>query len=167
MDYFELQQYCEAKQDKNYWNVFLQVLQELYPGILVRDVKSAEVWRVQKEMLTRKKEQKDVKRYIYLVTFTLRPEITEEQYPRWRQYVKDALANPKFKPLTIDVSEELHKNGRPHIHGVCEFGVPMKKHKFNYHIKKFGNVDCERTKCGNPTNALEYICKSVTPDTVI
>lgn len=110
---------------------------------------------------------KDQKKYCYLVTFTLKPEIGDDQVDEIENYIK---AQFKRTPLKVDeahIVRELTKKGKPHWHVVVQTSIPLLKNRFAYYKKIYGFIDISKTKCQTLDNGLEYISKSGTPEKVV
>lgn len=110
---------------------------------------------------------KSRQRYVYLVTFTLKPELHDNQdsIKAARQYISSL---PDRKGLFIVKSEwreELTKKGVPHWHLACLVSQPLAKSRFIWWTSKYGFVDVSKTKDKSLTTseayqkALEYTVK--------
>lgn len=105
-----------------------------------------------------------VKHYRYLITFTKdkKKKLPENQIIE--KYIEKQI---KRKPLKV-VCAYIVREGddistHVHWHVVCETLKPLKKDRFNYYIKKFGNIDISRTKAQNIEEGINYITKENEP----
>lgn len=109
--------------------------------------------------------RKDVKKYRYLCTFTLKPSLpAKDILDEVESYIVKQF---RRKPLQI-VSAHIVKEGdgdklHHHWHVAVETKVPLKKDRFNYYQQKYGFVDIDKTKAQNLEETLNYISKSNTP----
>jgi len=103
-----------------------------------------------------------LKRYIYLVTFTLKPDAINEA-AKAEQYVIQQVARSALHLVSFVYVKELTKQGVPHWHCVVETTEPLKKNRFAYYEKLYGHVDLSRTKGQTTHEALAYISKDGDP----
>lgn len=105
-----------------------------------------------------------IKHYRYLITFTKDKKKTLPDNDTIEKYI---IKQIKRKPLNIVtayyVREGDDKDKQVHWHVVCETTKPLKKDRFNYYIKKFGNIDLSRTKAQNIEEGINYITKDNVP----
>lgn len=113
-------------------------------------------------ILARRLKEAKLKRYIYLLTFTLDVKKCE-QYELAEEYIKGQVKRSALKIKQFHYVKEFHKSGVPHFHVAIETLKPLKKDRFNYYIKKFGNLDISRTKAQTIQEALNYISKDNVP----
>lgn len=106
------------------------------------------------------------KKYFYLITFTLDPskKCTEKEA---EAFIHAQAQRQALKIKQFYVSKEKHKSGKPHWHVAIETLKPLKKDRFNYYIKKFGNIDLSRSKAQTISESLNYISKDVEPSKLI
>lgn len=105
---------------------------------------------------------KEKKKYIYMLTFTLKPEAVGKAKEA-EDFVR-AQADRKALGITsYSYVKELTKAGVPHFHAVIETEIPLKKNRFQYYEKIYGKVDFSRTKGQTNQEALEYISKDSVP----
>lgn len=111
----------------------------------------------------KKEKEANVKKYYYLVTFTLRKD-TFTQADSAEKYIHSQFKNrPALGVLEAHVVRELTQAGNPHWHVSVSTSRPLAKNRFNYYIKIFGNIDISKNKCQNLNDGLNYISKSNTP----
>jgi len=107
------------------------------------------------------------KRYVYLVTFTLKPEYHNkpEWYDEARKYINTLPDRPALKILKSETREELTKANIPHWHMACLTSIPLAKSRFIWWTQKFGFIDVSKTKDKSLTTdqafekVLEYTTK--------
>jgi len=109
----------------------------------------------------------DIKKYIYMVTFTISPKlhsvITEDLKHEVEQFIEKTPDRKPLKVLNMQYVCELHKDGRPHYHSLIVTERPLAKDRFNYYIGKYGNIDVAKNKQGSTEEILNYISKSGVP----
>jgi len=112
-------------------------------------------------------KRKQKKYYFYLVTFTLRAEIEENN-----KLIEDYIIS-QFEdrpPLHIEeayIAQELTKKGKPHWHVAVKTGTCLKKDRFNYYIKKYGFVDISKSNHKSLKESLNYISKDTMPKKLV
>lgn len=114
-----------------------------------------------RDELVRHLSDKVKKKYIYMVTFTLRD---KKKYDKARDYIYRQHERIQLKVIEYHVVEELTKAGMPHWHVAIETEKPLKKNRFNYYSKLYGNIDLSRTKGQLIDSVLNYMSKSNTPE---
>lgn len=112
---------------------------------------------------TKQLKARDVKKYIYMVTFTIDPKIhpilTEELEDQIETFIIKQGERPALKVLEMEFAKEAHKDGRPHWHALVVTSKPLAKNRFNYYISKFGNVDVRKNNQGTTEEIKNYINK--------
>lgn len=112
-----------------------------------------------------------LKRYIYMVTYTVdpkkHPEMTDSLEQEVQAFIESQGKRSALGVLRYEYVKEHHKDGRPHWHALVETSRPLKKDRFNYFVKKYGNVDIAKNKAQQNTEILNYISKVETPTRVI
>ena len=104
------------------------------------------------------------KSYLYLVTFTLKPECVP-QADQIEVYIKKQFTHrPALQIVTAHIARELTKAGVPHWHVQVEASTPLCKDRFDYYTRMYGFVDVSKTRSQNPQKALEYISKETNVD---
>lgn len=107
--------------------------------------------------------------YRYLVTFTVDPrksghKSTNEIYDYiYKQFKRTPL---QVKQAYI-VQEGDGKKKHIHWHVAVETNKALKKDRFNYYTKKYGNIDISKTKAETLQHALKYISKEAEPQCII
>lgn len=114
---------------------------------------------------------KDIKKYVYMVTFTVDPnkitELDEEREDEIETFIIKQSKRTALQLNRYDVVKEHHKDGRPHWHVLAVTRKPLKKDRFNYYIKKYGNIDISKSKSGDPVEIENYIHKTGEPKSYI
>lgn len=105
---------------------------------------------------------KTIKRYMYLVTFTLKTDSIKDALQA-EEFVKSQAERTALQIKKYAYVKELTKQGTPHFHVVVETLKPLKRNRFQYYEKLFGSVDISRTKGQTTQEALQYISKDSTP----
>lgn len=115
------------------------------------------------------KKKDPPKKYIYLVTFTLRPEHHEDEIiHKLAQSHIEGIAKRDALLLTyFSFVKEHTKAGVPHWHAVIVSENPIKKNRFQYYEKLYGNIDISRTKGQTTQPAIDYISKEGIPTILI
>lgn len=114
-----------------------------------------------REELERQLKDKEKKKYIYMLTFTLRD---KEDYAKAREYIYRQHLREQLKVMSYYVVEELTKKGMPHFHVAIQTEKPLKKNRFNYYSKLYGNIDLSRTKGQTVDSVLNYMSKCNEPE---
>lgn len=110
---------------------------------------------------------KNLKLYRYLLTFTLREDVDDVKQAQVQKYIVSQSTRLPLKIQYFAYSLERTAKGRPHWHCVVATTKPLKKDRFNYYVKLYGNIDISKTKGTNSLEALEYISKDTSPTVVI
>lgn len=105
------------------------------------------------------------RRYYYMLTFTIDATKgnTEEFYSAAEKIVKETAERSALQLLQFQYVKELTKKGIPHWHALVVTKKPLKKDRFNYYIKKFGNIDISKNRAQQSTEILNYISKISEP----
>lgn len=109
-----------------------------------------------------------VKKYRYLVTFTLDPSKGPHALDEVEKYIIKQLGR---KPLQI-VEAHLAReggSGNTHVHwhvALCTLKC-LKVDRFNYYRKLFGGVDISKTKAQSLEEGINYISKECIPLRVV
>lgn len=121
------------------------------------------------KILKRRIIQDQKKTYIYLVTFTIDPQLNadmdkDELEEAIQTYVDSQVDRQVSLGITYYAySKEHTKAGQAHWHCVIKTTKPLKKDRFAYYVKSYGNIDISRTKGTTHLEALEYISKETLP----
>lgn len=112
-----------------------------------------------------------LKKYIYMVTFTLNPtihpDVDDTLELEVADYIEKQAIRSALKITRFEYVKEHHKSGRPHWHALIETNKPLKKDRFNYYCKKYGAIDIAKNKAQQNTEILNYISKVETPKKII
>lgn len=115
----------------------------------------------------RQKEKKKSQGYQYIVTFTLKEDISKDEIFAIEKYIKKQFLRAPLKIRRADIVQEQTEQGRPHWHVAVHTDKWLKKDRFDYYIKKYGFVDISRSKSTNYNHRLEYINKSNTSEQIV
>lgn len=115
------------------------------------------------------KQNEAPRKYIYLVTFTLRPEHHDSTviHDMAQQHIEGIAKRDALLLEYFSYSKEHTKAGVPHWHAVLVSKNSIKKNRFQYYEKLFGNVDISRTKGQSHQPAIDYISKETIPIVLI
>lgn len=101
----------------------------------------------------------DLKKHIYMVTFTLKPCMVDA----WKDAEKliiDQSDRTALKIIEFQYVREKTKKGVYHWHALIVTSKPLKKDRFNYYIQKYGNVDIAKNKAQQTSEILNYLTKT-------
>lgn len=122
-------------------------------------------------LLSKALKERDLKSYRYMITFTLDPskypDVTETILHSVEEFIEGQGRRQGLSIIHYAYVRESHQNGRPHWHASIITTKPLKKDRFNYYIKKYGNIDLSKSKSTNKWEALDYLSKSGTVKTII
>lgn len=114
------------------------------------------------------------KRYRYLITFTVNTKLNTLPYSEVKKYIVKQLNRKPLKIVRAYIVEEGFENPdkskgqkHKHYHVAIESTKFIKKNRFNYYIKKIGNIDVSKTKLDSLEEAINYISKDSTPEIVL
>lgn len=118
------------------------------------------------------KQQGKVKLYYYLLTFTLDPKkntLSDDLYDTVEEYICKQM---KRQPLRVteshivrEGSDEDQKHTHWHVSVICE--KHLKKDRFSYYVKLYGNIDISKSQIQSNTEHLDYMSKQNTPKRVV
>lgn len=121
--------------------------------------------------LSKALKERDLKSYRYLITFTLsptlQPDIDDTLIHTIEEFIAGQGNRSGLSIIHYAYVRESHQDGRPHWHASIITTKPLKKDRFNYYIKKYGNIDLSKSKSTNKWEALDYLSKSGTVKTII
>lgn len=102
------------------------------------------------------------KRYMYMITFTLKDPKDETQA---EEYIISQAKREALQIVQYQYAKEYTKKGIAHWHVAIETKIPIKKDRFiqYYKNKSYGNIDLSRSKSTNYQNILNYISKDTNP----
>lgn len=114
------------------------------------------------------KDEPPEKLYHYMITFTLRPDKVESSESA-EEYIVKQFSKRKDTLLISEAhySKELTKKGVPHWHVAVQTKKPLKKDRFNYYVKLYGNIDVSKTKAQTLEEAINYISKDTLPKQIV
>lgn len=107
--------------------------------------------------------------YRYLITFTQDPKKSGHKSTKalydyiFKQFKREPLG---VKQAWI-VQEGNAKDKHIHWHVAVETTKALKKDRFNYYMKKYGNIDISKTNANTLEHALEYISKEQKPTCIV
>ena len=104
----------------------------------------------------RNKELEPVQTYRYLLTFTVGHKHDEDEV---EAYIIKQLNRKPLRLLQAYLVKEYTKKGIAHWHCPIESAIPIKKDRFNYYKKLYGNLDLSRTKAQNLEEGINYTSK--------
>lgn len=107
---------------------------------------------------------KNQKNYYYLITFTLR---NKDDATSAEAYIKRQTERTALNITSYEYCKEYTKNNMPHWHASVITTKPLKKDRFHYYIKKYGNIDLSRSRAQHDFESLNYISKSSTPTKIL
>lgn len=112
------------------------------------------------------------KTFIYMLTFTISPTLHPVITPALENKIEDYIKKQAERKMTLGITgfsyvKEHHKDGRPHWHASLTTSKSLKKNRFQYYTKLFGNLDFSRTKGQTNQEALNYMSKEAIPITLI
>lgn len=113
-----------------------------------------------------------IKYYYYMITFTIDPakqDLATIDEAKLYNYVKKQLQR---KPLKIVEAYLVQEGGREtakqlHFHASVKTEQCLKKDRFNYYQKLYGNIDINRSKNDSLEESKDYISKDNTPERVV
>ncbi len=116
-------------------------------------------------------KSRDLKRYIYMATFTIdpskHPEVTPELTNEITDFIESQAKRTALRLKKFTYVQEEHKDGRPHWHVLIETTKALKKDRFNHFIKKYGNLDLAKNKAQQTDEIMNYISKVGLPKTLL
>ncbi len=106
-----------------------------------------------------KKQLKEinVKKFYYLLTFTLRKDPDNER--EIEKYILGQVLRPALRIKTAHYVKEYTKAGRPHWHVAVESTKYIARNRFNYYENKFGNIDISKNHGNTLEEMMNYINK--------
>lgn len=111
------------------------------------------------------KKSKQKKYYYYLITFTLKEDTNDEE--KIHQYIKKQLQRKALKIVEAHLAKEYTKKGRPHWHASVKSEKYLAKDRFNYFVKKYGNIDISKNNSQTLEESINYINKSTTSEQIV
>lgn len=101
------------------------------------------------------------KRHIYMITFTINPSkgSSEDFYEKAEELVRSTAQRSALKLVQYQYVREYTEAGVPHWHALAVATKPIKKDRFNYYQKKFGNIDISKNRAQQTDEIINYINK--------
>lgn len=113
-------------------------------------------------------ESRDIVCYYYLVTFTIDPKINTSSDDEIESYIKKQFTDrPSLKVLEAHIVKEFTQKGIAHWHVSCKTGKPLKKDRFHYYMRKYGQIDISKNRHKNLNDGLNYISECDTPTRLV
>jgi len=103
-----------------------------------------------------------VKLHIYMVTFTVRDDISDSAFDECEELVISQSKRTALKLTKFAWVKEFTKREKPHWHCLMVSTKPLKKDRFKYYENKFGKVDIAKNKAQQYHEILNYMSKSNT-----
>ncbi|AXH78885.1 MAG: Rep catalytic domain protein [Circular genetic element sp.] len=108
------------------------------------------------------------KKYRYLLTFTINPSFNTDVDKEDLEFIINEFVEAQASRSALGIkyfaySKEYTKAGQAHWHCAIETSKCLKKDRFNYYIKTYGNIDLSKTKGTTIQEALNYISKDCVP----
>lgn len=114
------------------------------------------------------KQHKPKKDYRYLVTFTLDTKKTLPEDDVVEGYIISQFVDrDALKVIEAHIVKEKTQQNISHWHVAVSTAKCLKKDRFNYYIKKYGNIDISGTKAQTLNEALNYINKDNTSKQIV
>ncbi len=118
------------------------------------------------------KHHKIIKSYRYLITFTIDPKKYENQeipYDGIEEYIIKQFTSRKALKISKAYISKEGDGVEKHIHWHVnvESTKSLTKDRFNYYIKKYGNIDFSPTKSQNLESGINYISKDTLPRQIV
>lgn len=101
----------------------------------------------------------DIKKYYYLITFTLKVDPTLEEEEEIEKYVISQFQRAALKIKEAYYVKEKTKKERTHWHVAVVSYRYIAKNRFNYYAQKYGHVDVSKNHCQTKEEMLNYINK--------
>lgn len=110
------------------------------------------------KLFRQRMKQRELKTYEYLVTFTVKPTITDSEALIESYIIKQFKQKPK-QVIEAHISKEYTKKGAPHWHVAVQTTKALKKDRFNYYIQKYGSIDISKSRLKSIQESINYINK--------
>ncbi len=108
-------------------------------------------------------KEKEIKKYLYMLTFTLRDDIDISDTDTVEAYILKQMSRGPLHIKKSHYVRELTKANRPHWHVAVETTKPLKKDRFNYYEKKYGFVQINKSSHKNYPTIINYLSKDSLP----
>lgn len=138
--------------------IFFQLPESQRPAYLLKHLAQITPKAMQAYLLSR-----DIKKYYYLVTFTIKPEHNNKS-DQIEDYIKQQFTNrPALGVLEAHIVKELTKSGISHWHVALITSKHLAKDRFQYYTQLWGNIDISKNHSQNLNDSINYLSKSGTP----
>ena len=109
------------------------------------------------------------KNYMYLVTFTVdKKKVKKPNYDSIEKYIKKQFQRSPLKVTKAQIVREGNgKDKHIHWHVAVQTAIPLKKDRFHYYIRKYGNIDISKSKTNSYEELQNYISKENTPQDIL
>ncbi len=114
-----------------------------------------------------KLQDKQNKKYYYMITFTLNDKSKDEDPIKINKYIISRLQRPALKIEKAHIVQELTQQDRPHWHASVISKKYISQDRFKYYTKQYGNIDISKNHSQNYKTMLTYISKSTIPKQII
>lgn len=111
--------------------------------------------------IQRQVKNNSLRKYFYLITFTLKKDYNTDETLEIEDYIKSQMTRPALRIDEAYMVKELTKSGRPHWHLAVKSSKFIAKNRFNYYKQKFGNIDISKSTNKSLEESLNYINKDV------
>ncbi len=113
-----------------------------------------------------------IKRYLYLVTFTIdpskHPKLDDSKLLDIFKYISNQFQRPPLGVTKAQIVQEGNgKTKHYHFHVAVETSKYLKKDRFHYYIKKYGQIDISKSSHDSFNEILNYISKDSLPIVLI
>ncbi len=130
---------------------------------ICRDIPDYEFWNIMNDF-RKEMRNRNIKTYYYLVTFTISPDIEDNQIDDIQSYIISQFENrPALHICEAYICKEYTKELRPHWHVAVSTHKSLKKDRFNWYQKKYGFVDVSKSKIKSLDESINYIAKEGIP----
>lgn len=110
-------------------------------------------------------KEKEKKEYYYLVTFTVRDDVDEDE-DVIEQYIKKQFLRSPLHVVVADIVKERTKRDRPHWHVSTIMHCCLKKDRFQYYQKLYGSIDISKSGHKSYETILNYLSKDGLPQNI-
>ncbi len=113
-----------------------------------------------------KKKEDANKKYYYMITFTLRSDVTEDNN-KIENYIIQRLKCFALRIEKCHLVKEYTKKKVAHWHASVISKGYISKDRFNLYQNKYGNVDISKNHSHQYENMIKYMSKSDTPKLIV
>lgn len=106
-----------------------------------------------------KQQVKDLKRYFYMVTFTVDRKKCKDPEEDIEYCIELQGKRAALQIIKFEYVKEYTKNNVPHWHALVITKKPLAKDRFSHYIKKIGNIDISKSKSQYSQHIYDYIKK--------